>query len=174
MWHLSIKQSSRLWEKSFNHEIQDTLTFTSWHKRLGHLDDWYLTKCLRVSIQEKAVYHFFIMTSSPIPGHQPWGQNLWNVSRPSKIPMTQVLMLSDEWLPRYTHLRNFNAKLGGKFHKCDRRTYKCTNIWMERWKLYMPQHTSYAVGYIGVYNQNCQKTVCMPFKHLDLTDNPLQ
>ena len=52
------------------------------------------------------------MTSSPTPGHQPWGQESWNESRPSRKPMVQIWILSDEWLSRYELLKNLHIKLG--------------------------------------------------------------
>ena len=55
------------------------------------------------------------MTSSPTPGHQPWGQESWNESRPSRVPMVQIWMLSDEWLSRYELLKNLHIKLS----QCD-------------------------------------------------------
>ena len=51
------------------------------------------------------------MTSSPTPGHQPWGHESWNESRPSRVPMVQIWMLSDEWLSRYELLKNLHIKL---------------------------------------------------------------
>ena len=51
------------------------------------------------------------MTSSPTPGHQPWGQVIWNESWPSRVPMVQIWMLSDEWLSRYELLENLKIKL---------------------------------------------------------------
>ena len=44
----------------------------------------------------------YILTSSPTPGNGPWGQESWHESRPSRLPMVQIGMLSDEWLVRYT------------------------------------------------------------------------
>ena len=49
------------------------------------------------------------MTSSPTPGHQPWGQESWNESRPSRVRMVQIWTLSDEWLSRY--VKNLHIKL---------------------------------------------------------------
>ena len=51
------------------------------------------------------------MTSSPTLGHQPWGQESWNESWPSRVPMVQIWMLSDEWLSRYELLKNLHIKL---------------------------------------------------------------
>ena len=51
------------------------------------------------------------MTSSPIPGHGPLCQESWNESRPSRVPMVQIWMLSDEWLSRYELLKNLHIKL---------------------------------------------------------------
>ena len=35
---------------------------------------------------------------------RPWGQESWNESLPSMVPMVQIVMLSDKWLVRYTPL----------------------------------------------------------------------
>ena len=51
------------------------------------------------------------MTSSPTWGHQPWGQESWNESRPSRVPLVQIWMLSDEWLLIYELLENLEIKL---------------------------------------------------------------
>ena len=63
---------------------------------------------LVVFIKEKVEKHFlkvsWIFTSSPTPGHGPWGQESWNESRPSRVPMVQIWKLSDERLVRYTPL----------------------------------------------------------------------
>ena len=40
----------------------------------------------------------------PHPGHDPWDQNSWQGSRPSKVLMVQISMFSDEWFVRYTAL----------------------------------------------------------------------
>ena len=51
------------------------------------------------------------MTSNPTPGYQPWGQESWNESRPSRVPIVQIWTLSDEWLSRYELLKNLHIKL---------------------------------------------------------------
>ena len=51
-----------------------------------------------------------MLTSSPTPGHRPWGEESWNESGPSRVPMVQIGMLSDEWLVRYTPLELLERK----------------------------------------------------------------
>ena len=48
---------------------------------------------------------FYFFTSSPTSGHEPWGQESWNESQPSSVPMVQIWVLSDEWLSRYELLK---------------------------------------------------------------------
>ena len=88
------------------------------------------------------------MTSSPTPGHGPWGEESWNESRPSRVPMVQIWMLSDEWLVRYTPLELLELEL---WSNSTNRTEVQMNIHMERRKLYTPQHKCRG------YNQ-CQST----------------
>ena len=68
------------------------------------------------------------MTSNPTLGHGPWGQESWTESRPSRVPMVQIWMLSDEWLVRYTPLEN--VKLGSNStNGMESWTNKQTNEW---------------------------------------------
>ena len=68
------------------------------------------------------------MTSSPNSGHGPWGEETWNESRPSRVPMVQVWMLSDVWLVRYTPLELLACKteviprMWRKYERTNKRT----------------------------------------------------
>ena len=73
--------------------------------RLSHVWPTIFISCF---YNRKVEKHFLkvssILTSSPTLGHWPWGQESWNESWPSRVPMVQIWMLSDEWLVRYTLL----------------------------------------------------------------------
>ena len=73
--------------------------------RLSHVSLTIFISCFHNRKVEK---HFLkvslILTSSPTLGHGPWGQESWNEIRPSRVPMVQIWMFSDEWLERYTPL----------------------------------------------------------------------
>ena len=127
------------------------------------------------------------MTSSPIPGHGPWGEESWNETRPSRVPMVQIWMLSDEWLVRYTPLECLNVKLWSNStngtevrmnKQTNERTNERTNIRTdgrtERRKLYTPWHKCRGINIIvkciifqkggasirGVF---CIQTICFIF-----------
>ena len=73
--------------------------------RLSHVSLAIFISCFHNRKVEK---HFLkvslILTSGPTLGHGPWGQESWNKSRPSRVPMVQIWMFSDEWLARYIPL----------------------------------------------------------------------
>ena len=73
--------------------------------RLSHV---WPTICISCFHNRKVEKHFLkvfqILTFSPTLGHGPWGHESWNKSRPSRVPMVQLRMLSNEWLLRYTPL----------------------------------------------------------------------
>ena len=52
-----------------------------------------------------------VLTSSPTPWHGPRQPMPWNKSRPYRVPMAQVPLLSDEWLSIYRLLENFNTRM---------------------------------------------------------------
>ena len=79
------------------------------------------------------------MTSSPTPGQEPWGEESWNESQPSRVPMVQIWMLSDEWLWDILHSSCFNVKL---WSNSTNRTKLQTDERTERRKLYTPRHKS--------------------------------
>ena len=54
---------------------------------------------------------FYVLTSSPTPWHGPRDLMPWNESRPYRVSMAQVSMLSDKWLSRYGLLENFNTRI---------------------------------------------------------------
>ena len=89
------------------------------------------------------------MTSSPTLGHGPWGQESWNESQPSRVPMVQIWMLYDEWLveiyPTWETCTQLCEKLCRKFHERDGCTNERTNIRTERRKLYTPQHKCWGI-----------------------------
>ena len=69
------------------------------------------------------------------------GSESWHESRPSKVSMVQIWMLSDEWFVRYTppeKLTQLCGKLCRKCHRCDGCTNEQTNVWTEWQKLYTP------------------------------------
>ena len=53
---------------------------------------------------------YYILTSSPIPRHGPWGLMLSKDSLPYKVSIVQVWTLSDRWLSKYGLLENSSAK----------------------------------------------------------------
>ena len=73
-----------------------------------------LTAFKNILHNRKAEKHFLKMsrflTSSPTPGHEPRGQESWNESRLSRVPMFQIWMLSDEGLPRSDLEKNLAQK----------------------------------------------------------------
>ena len=120
------------------HQIVKILSKITQPWKIGHNDLYLMTQkprsygCLNsdiillegIRIKEKAILFKVsqILTSSPTPGHEPWGQNLWHGRRPFKVSMVQneCFLMSGWWdIP---HLRNFNVKLCGKFHQHDGRT----------------------------------------------------
>ena len=69
------------------------------------------------------------MTSSPIPGHGPWGQKSWNKSRPSRVPMVQIVnstngmelwtnIQTDPWKDENYITLCINARVVIKLHGC--------------------------------------------------------
>ena len=81
----------------------------SLHDPQVHVTQWSHVRptiCISWFHNRKVEKHFlkvsYIFTSSPTPGHGPWGEESWNKSRPSRVPMVQIWMLPDEWLVRYT------------------------------------------------------------------------
>ena len=74
------------------------------------------------------------MTSSPTLGNRPWGQESWNESWPSRVPMVQIWMLSDEWFVRCTPLEKLPRNSVKNFvinstNMTDVRTNEWTNKW---------------------------------------------
>ena len=54
-----------------------------------------------------------MVTSSPVPGMDPGVRYHGMKANPTAywVPMVQVGMLSDKWLPRYRLLEKFNTKI---------------------------------------------------------------
>ena len=95
------------------------------------------------------------MTSSPTTGHGPWGES-WNESQPSRVPMVQIWMLSDEWLVRYNPLKLFNLKLWrNSTNRMKLWTDEWTNKGTERRKLYTPQHKCRGIKTIVRQSNSC-------------------
>ena len=111
--------------------------------RLSHVSLTIFISCFH---NRKVETHFLkvslILTSSPTLGHGPWGQESWNESRPSRVPMVQIWMFSDEWLARYTPLEKLKRKPAKKSTNAmeGSRTNEHMNGRTERQKLYTPRY----------------------------------
>ena len=68
-------------------------------------------RIITVSLHKRNLLRWLRLWPLASPGHESWGLYLWNESRPSTVFMTQVCMLSNEWLQRYTLLKTLNGKL---------------------------------------------------------------
>ena len=73
--------------------------------RLSHVRPIICTSCFHKRKCRKTLFKGILdFDRYPHPGHGPWGQESRNESRPSRVLMVQIWMLSDEWLVRYTPL----------------------------------------------------------------------
>ena len=91
-----IRQGHRLC-RPLLHDPQVNVT------RLSHVWPIIFISCFHNrKVEKRFLKVSYILTSSPILGHGPWGQESWNESQPSRVPTVQIWMLSDQWLVRYT------------------------------------------------------------------------